>query len=145
MYKSSLHLSVERVHAPPSKTEEDDGNEVGNIPDLPPHLQKKIKKLHLDDFDKLLGLQARSANPVNRIMGSFMGPLMRMIRVPVYLARVLFHVSTWRDPFLSFWVLLLLISVFFILIIFPWRLFFLVSSTVCLGPQVSTSIWLRCV
>lgn len=95
-----------------------------------------MKKLQLDDFDKLLGLRARSGNPVNRIMGSFMGPLMRMMRVPIYLARVMFHVTTWRDPYLTFWVFLFLIALCFILIIFPWRMFFMVSSVLCLGPQV---------
>ena len=127
---------MERVDAPASKSNDsgEQKSEKGAMSDLPPHLQKKMKKLQLDDFDKLLGLRARSGNPVNRIMGSFMGPLMRMMRVPIYLARVMFHVTTWRDPYLTFWVFLFLIALCFILIIFPWRMFFMVSSVLCLGP-----------
>jgi hypothetical protein len=144
--KLSLHVASELVHAPPrlqqvdvSIPENDAYASTGMTApsvEIQNRARKKAKKIHYDDFDKLLGLQSRSANPVHRIMSSFMGPLMRMIRVPVYLMRISFNVTTWRDPFLSFWVLVMLITMCFILIIFPWRSFFFLASALCLGPQV---------
>jgi hypothetical protein len=94
------------------------------------------RKAVYDEFDRLLGLQSKSANPVMRIMSSFMGPLMRMMRVLVFLFRIMFHVSTWRDPFLSFWFLVFLSILCLILIVFPWRSFFFLVIAASLGPQV---------
>jgi hypothetical protein len=147
LYKWSMGVSVEMVHAPPRLehrgTVSLDGLDTASTgmtapsPEVMASVMKRSKKVATDDFDRLLGLESGSANPIHRIMSSFMGPLMRMIRVVVYLLRVAFNVSTWRDPYLSFWVLVLLCFVCVLLIVFPWRMFFLVTSSVCLGPQVS--------
>jgi C2 domain len=143
LHKFSKSISVEMVHAPPRlETSTSFGDNLAapgmTAPsrELQEKMTKKIKKHLYDDFDKLLGLSSGSSNPVYRIMSSFLGPLMRMIRIAVYLMRISFNVSTWRDPYLSFWVLVMLISLCLLLIVFPWRMFFLVSSVVCLGPQV---------
>lgn len=139
VYKSSMNISVERVAVPARKDNTCDltnGN-YNSIDSLPPNFQKKVKKAPLDDFDKLLGLQSKSANPVLRIMSSFMGPLMRILRVPVYIVRVGFNVTTWRDPYLTFWIFAALVVLCFVLIVIPWRSFFLVSTSLCFGPQVS--------
>ena len=144
LHKFSRSVSVEMVHAPPSFEKKDTFDNIMSTGmtapsrELQDKMIKKAKKVVFDEFDKLLGLQARNANPVHRIMSSFMGPLMRMIRVGIFLIRISFNVSTWRDPYLSFWVLMLLSSICFVLIFFPWRAFFLVASVVCLGPQVSS-------
>jgi hypothetical protein len=145
LYKASRGVSVELVHAPP-RTElvfpSQDSATSGITPPSPAvqaSVSKRARKIQYDDFDKLLGLQTRSANPVHRIMSSFMGPLMRMIRVGVYLVRISFNATTWRDPYLSFWILVLLSVLCLILIVFPWRSFFFLTSVVCLGPQVSRS------
>jgi C2 domain len=144
LYKFSGSLSVEMVHAPPI-LEKSGSSITDNVassgmtmpsPALQDKMAKKTKKMIHDDFDKLLGLHSGSSNPVYRIMSSFLGPLMRMIRVGVYLTRISFNVTTWRDPYLSFWVLVMLVSLCLLLVVFPWRMFFLVSSVVCLGPQV---------
>ncbi|EEC44253.1 predicted protein [Phaeodactylum tricornutum CCAP 1055/1] len=43
--------------------------------------QEKLgKKAIYDEFDRLLGLETRTANPVLRIASAFLGPLMRIIR-----------------------------------------------------------------
>jgi hypothetical protein len=142
LHKFSRSISVEMVHAPPisEKTDTVDSAAPSGMTapsrELQDKMTKKAKKLMYDEFDKLLGLHSRNANPVHRIMSSFMGPLMRMIRVVIFLVRISFNVSTWRDPYLSFWVLMMLCSLCFILIFFPWRAFFLVASVICLGPQV---------
>ena len=143
LHKFSRSISVEMVHAPPTLEKKDNIDSIVSSGmtapsrELQDKMSKKAKKLMYDDFDRLLGLQSRNANPVHRIMSSFMGPLMRMIRVAIFLLRISFNVSTWRDPYLSFWVLAMLSSACFLLIFFPWRAFFLVTSIICLGPQVS--------
>lgn len=101
--------------------------------------KKKKKKLQWDDFDKLLGLRERHPNPVFRITSAFLGPLMRMFRITLYAVRVSFNVSTWRDPFLSFWVLAILMMLFVILFFFPWRAFLFITGWISLGPQVCWS------
>jgi hypothetical protein len=137
VYKTTMNISVERVAAPPPNkfTGGDTSGRSGDV-DLPPNFQKKAKKPPLDDFDKLLGLHSKSANPVLRIMSSFMGPMMRILQVPVYVIRVAFNVTTWRDPYLTFWVFVSLVLTCLILIVFPWRSFFLLFTSLCFGPQV---------
>lgn len=145
--RASFGLTKEFVHAPRlsgSKTDITESTGSGTTKSNEPQMSdavavpsKKTRRFQLDDFDKLLGLQTRSANPVHRIMSSFMGPLMRMIRVTLYIVRVAFNVTTWRDPYMSFWVLVMLASLCFILAIFPWRSFFLLATLLLLGPQVS--------
>ena len=61
----------------------------------------KKKKIPLDEFDKLLGLHTKNLNLVQQIASGFLGPLMRMIRILVYITRVSFNVATWQDPILS--------------------------------------------
>lgn len=148
LYKFSLGVSVELVHARPraehrgpESTDGIDATATGMTspsPEVLANVKKRAKKVTCDDFDKLLGLESGSGNPIHRIMSSFMGPLMRMIRVAVFLIRVSFNVTTWRDPFLSFWVLMTLTFSCIILLVIPWRFFFMVSSMILLGPQVST-------
>ena len=150
LYRLSGGISLELVHASPravtasKKSADSFDNTLSTSstgmtalsPGLQAKMNKKARKLAYDDFDKLLGLESRNANPVYRIMSSFMGPLMRMIRVGVYAVRLSFNVATWRDPYLSFWILVMLSFVCLILIVFPWRAFFTLTSVVCLGPQV---------
>jgi hypothetical protein len=99
------------------------------------------KRSHYDEFDKILGLQSKTANPVLRITSSFLGPLMRMIRIGLYMIRVAFNMATWRDPYFSFWILCFLVIQTIVLLIFPWRPFLFISSFLCLGPQVRKMIW----
>jgi hypothetical protein len=143
LHKVSLRISQELIHERPqahrvgaTSFTDNQSSSAATKEQIPP-MSKRAKKLQLDDFDKLLGLQSRTNNPINRIASSFLGPLMRMIRVGVYLIRIAFNVSTWRDPFLSFWIFVFLSTLCVILVFFPWRSFFLLASLVCLGPQVS--------
>lgn len=146
--KVSRGIAVELVHAPPTlaapKNEtlsslqgSSSTGMTAPSAELQAKMNKKARKLAYDDFDKLLGLQSKGGNPIQRIMSSFMGPLMRMIRVGICLVRLSFNVTTWRDPYLSFWVLVGLSLICLILIVFPWRSFFGLLSIICLGPQVS--------
>ena len=145
LHKLSGKVSVELVHAPSvidigsGGSNDIDGSGMGGESDDAMQDQisaLKKRKAVYDEFDKQLGLQSRSPNPVFRLMSSFLGPLMRMIRVFVFIFRISFHVSTWRDPFVSFWVLVALALLCLVLIVFPWRSFFLLLVLVLLGPQV---------
>jgi hypothetical protein len=93
------------------------------------------EKKHFDDFDKLLGYRLKNPNPIVRITSSFLGPLMRIIRIVIYAVRISFNVCSWRDPYLTFWVFAFLCTLAFVLLIFPWRTFFFLASLVLLGPQ----------
>lgn len=143
LHEVSLHLADELVQVPIKWLDDSapNGAEADMMADDNDNVQgsgskKKKKKLRWDDFDKLLRLRERHPNPVFRITSAFLGPLMRMLRIFIYAVRVSFNVTTWRDPFLSFWVLATLILLFFILLIFPWRAFLFLAGWVSLGPQV---------
>lgn len=139
MHKMSKGIALERVITVPGARkygpepgEEDKGKKKkGSKEDV------LAKKSHYDEFDKVLGLQSKTANPVLRITSSFLGPLMRMIRIFLYVTRVIFNMATWRDPYLSFWILCFLVTQTILLLIWPWRPFLFISSFLCLGPQVS--------
>lgn len=139
LHKISKGVSVEMVHPPVAV---DGAEAMGSLSVTTDAVKAQLeaikkKKVYYDEFDKMLGLQTRNPNPVLRIASGFLGPLMRMIRILVYLMRVSFNMATWRDPYLSSWMFLFLSVVCFILVIFPWRTFFFVTSLLCLGPQVS--------
>jgi hypothetical protein len=150
LHKFSLGIAVETVHSPPTGRLEMVGVD-GMAASAATSSTAKVtmdalrkKKIPLDEFDKLLGLQVKDLNLVQRIASGFLGPLMRMIRIVVYLMRVSFNVATWRDPILSYWAFLFLSVLFVILLFFPWRAFFFLVSLVLLGPQVSPSRCLPC-
>lgn len=94
-----------------------------------------MKKVYWDEFDRALGLVSRTSNPVLRVTSTFLGPLMRMIRILIYVVRIVFNISTWRDPYASFWVFIYLTGFIIFLYIFPWRPFFFLSTILCFGPQ----------
>jgi hypothetical protein len=145
LHKITNSLSVELV-TPPAYAEDstlnagasasdDEANDGTGMPQPSQALIAKKRKLINDEFDKLLGLNAKSANPLNRILSSFLGPLMRIIRIVLFIMRIAFNAATWRDPYLSFWILCALILLCLTLMVFPWRSFFFLSTLICLGPQ----------
>mmetsp|Transcript_120204 Transcript_120204/g.245696 ORF Transcript_120204/g.245696 Transcript_120204/m.245696 type:complete len:456 (-) Transcript_120204:2772-4139(-) len=134
LHRASKNISVEHVHFPPPKLQSQLGKEINAKGPAGDVLTAKEKK-HYDEFDKLLGYRLKNPNPIMRITSSFLGPLMRIIRIANYAFRISFNISTWRDPYVTFWVFMFLFGLAFILLIFPWRTFFFLSSLVLLGPQ----------
>ena len=139
LHKATFQVSVERVH-PPTNEDEDAEIVSATTTENENRLEQEIEALKkrkavYDEFDKLLRLQTRTANPVLRVMSSFLGPLMRMLRVFIYLFRISFHITTWRDPILSFWVLVALCALTLLLIFFPWKSFLLFTTFLSFGPQ----------
>ena len=134
LHRASKNISVEHVYFPPPQLQTKLGNEVNAKGPAGDVLTAKEKK-HYDEFDKLLGYRLKNPNPIVRITSSFLGPLMRIIRISLYSFRISFNVCTWRDPYLTFWLFSFLCTLMIVLLIFPWRSFFCVSSMVLLGPQ----------
>lgn len=138
LYKLSRNVAVEFVHSGPQNAGEDVDIDTGMAP-LPKELKQKMalkaKKAQADEYDKILGSTVSYTNPIQRIMSSFMGPVMRMMRVFIFIARICYNLSAWRDPILSFWLLVILVMLFFISLVFPWRSFFFLTSIAAMGPQ----------
>jgi hypothetical protein len=136
LHRATKNISVEHVHFPPPHLQMNlgkDYNAKGPASDV---ITAKEKQ-NFDEFDRMLGFRTKNPNPILRITSSFLGPLMRIIRIVVYATRIGFNVTAWTDPYLTFWVFAFLTTVAFILFIFPWRTFFLLSTAILLGPQVS--------
>ena len=134
LHRASKNISVEHVHFPPPNLQANlgmDYNAKGPAGDV----MTAKEKQNFDEFDRMLGFRTKNPNPILRITSSFLGPLMRIIRIVNYAARIAFNVTAWTDPFLTFWVFAFLCSVAFIFLIFPWRSFFLVTTLILLGPQ----------
>ena len=144
LHKFTQSLSMDKVFArtlsyrPHSPTD----GEFRSVIDVPHDEQRKkrSKRIPLDAFDKRLGYRSRHSNPVTEIKSSFLGPLMRIFRILCCAVRVAFNVGVWNDPYMSFWVLCFLILTMIVLIMFPWRLFFLTVGIACFGPQVRCRI-----
>mmetsp|Transcript_32962 Transcript_32962/g.36741 ORF Transcript_32962/g.36741 Transcript_32962/m.36741 type:complete len:1024 (+) Transcript_32962:145-3216(+) len=134
LHRASKNISVEHVHFPPPQLQTQLGKEVNAKGPAGDVLTAKEKK-HYDEFDKLLGYRLKNPNPIVRITSSFLGPLMRIIRIAIYAVRISFNVCSWRDPYLTFWVFSYLCTLTFVLLIFPWRTFFFLTILVLLGPQ----------
>lgn len=142
LHKITRSVALEIMHPPPDMGQAADAKESLSKKDKAAADTQdaqisslKRKKLQLDEFDRMLGLQSESRNPITRITSTFLGPLMRMFRVFIYLFRIAFNVSTWRDPYMSFWVCLALVVWCILLVWFPWRTFFLLVTVATVGPQ----------
>eukprot|EP00934_Nitzschia_sp_Nitz4_P007018 Nitzschia sp. Nitz4//scaffold3_size479765//447923//451003//NITZ4_000189-RA/size479765-augustus-gene-1.629-mRNA-1//-1//CDS//3329551025//7008//frame0 len=134
LHRATKNISVEHVHfpSPQAQTNLDPNyNAKGPAGDV----MTAKEKQNFDEFDRLLGYRSKNLNPILRITSSFLGPLMRIIRIVVYATRIAFNVSAWTDPFLTFWVFAFLVTSAIVLLIFPWRVFFFTSTLVLLGPQ----------
>jgi len=98
-----------------------------------------------DEFDRLLGLKQISSEekyggmPVQhmiaKLKSEYQGPVMRMINTGLIMTRIMVNVFIWKDPILSFWLLLFLILLMFILAFFPWREVLLLVGFIAFGPQ----------
>merc|ERR1712176_304985 len=76
-----------------------------------------------------------SPNPVKSFRAEYCGPFMRSVRVMNVMIRITTNIFIWKDPLLSFWVLVFLLLLAFTLIIFPWRWILFLLGTVLFGPQ----------
>jgi hypothetical protein len=134
LHRATKNISIEHVHFPPPHVQSQLGKELNAKGPAGDVLTAKEKQ-HFDEFDKLLGYRTKNPNPIVRITSSFLGPLMRIIRIVIYAVRISFNICSWRDPYLSFWIFAFLCVLAFVLLIFPWRTFSFLATLVLLGPQ----------
>ena len=80
--------------------------------------------------------QSKIPNPIAALTAEFLEPVLKIQRWYLLAVRSSFNIFVWKDPYLSFWILVTLCALMVFLILFPWRLFFLVSSVIIFGPQV---------
>jgi len=97
--------------------------------------QDSKKSLLLSENEKMQGLQTKYGNPLIAMTAKFLEPVMRCLQVYLSIVRAGFSVATWKDPYMSFWILIGLIFLMIFLIVFPWKLFFLIIGIVSFGPQ----------
>jgi len=110
--------------------EEGDGGK-----DVLANLLGSYNKGGLDDFDKRLGLRTRPTNPMKALGNEFVSPIIRMMRILLKIVRVVVHIFTWKDPYLSCCFLFFLLLTTIASAFFPWREFMFFVGLICLGPQ----------
>lgn len=91
----------------------------------------------IDDSDQgIPGAQANKfTNPLAALSAAFLEPVMNVFNVYLLTVRSVFNIVHWRDPYLSFWFLVLLSVLVVTLALFPWKSFFFLSGLLCFGPQ----------
>ena len=86
------------------------------------------------EMRKMIGL-AGSSNPVTARLSDYMGPILSILQLQNQLARTMYNIWTWQDPFASFWATWLLLIAIVISITFPFRLVAFGAGIVFVGPQ----------
>ena len=86
------------------------------------------------EMRKMIGLAA-SSNPVTARLADYMGPILSILQLQNQLARTIYNLFTWQDPFASFWATWLLLIAIVISVTFPFRLFTFAAGIVFVGPQ----------
>jgi hypothetical protein len=81
--------------------------------------------------------QTKLTNPLAAFSASFLEPIMKAIEVYLLIVRGAFNAFNWKDPYLSFWIVIFLVIAMVILALFPWQKFFYAAGIICVGPQVS--------
>lgn len=93
------------------------------------------------EIEKLLNLGTySSSNMIVSRAAPYVAPLLGAALSFLGVFRSAFNVFTWRDPYMSFWVSVFGLLVTIILFYFPWRLFFLVTGCIVVGPQVRYAV-----
>jgi len=94
--------------------------------------QKDVNK----DMERILHTGSYShSNPVISRVGLYLTPVVGGALSFLCLARSIFNILTWRDPFLSFWISLIGSVLALVLFIFPWRWMMLIVGFIAVGPQ----------
>eukprot|EP00542_Grammatophora_oceanica_P012079 CAMPEP_0194028418 /NCGR_PEP_ID=MMETSP0009_2-20130614/2385_1 /TAXON_ID=210454 /ORGANISM="Grammatophora oceanica, Strain CCMP 410" /LENGTH=1176 /DNA_ID=CAMNT_0038667807 /DNA_START=154 /DNA_END=3684 /DNA_ORIENTATION=+ len=117
----------------------DDRTHVVKHPDAQYFGASRKSKKNKDAFDELeknleVGVHSSSNLIISRV-GSYLEPLIGATMPWLCLARTTFNIFTWRDPFLSLWVVVYGVIATVILFYFPWRMFFGIAGMLVVGPQ----------
>ncbi len=98
----------------------------------------------IDNSDKgIPGLQVNKfTNPLAVLSAAFLEPVMNVINVYLLAVRSIFNLTNWRDPYLSFWILVVMVFFMIFFALFPWRTFFFCTGLILFGPQVRSYLLL---
>ena len=80
--------------------------------------------------------QSKFPNPIAALTAEFLEPVLKIQRWYLLAVRSFFNICIWRDPYLSFWILVSLFAFMLLLLVFPWRIFFFAAFCIAFGPQV---------
>ena len=86
------------------------------------------------DAERLLKINATS-NPVAKRLNPIMAAGMKILGIGLSSFRAVYNMLMWKDPNLSYCVVMLLFCLMIVILIFPWRPFFFISGIAGLGPQ----------
>lgn len=86
------------------------------------------------EMRRMIGLTG-SSNPVTARLSDYMNPILSILQLQNQLARTVYNIWTWQDPFASFWATWLLLIGIVISVTFPFRLFAFVAGIIFVGPQ----------
>eukprot|EP00591_Stephanopyxis_turris_P003782 CAMPEP_0195526904 /NCGR_PEP_ID=MMETSP0794_2-20130614/28232_1 /TAXON_ID=515487 /ORGANISM="Stephanopyxis turris, Strain CCMP 815" /LENGTH=947 /DNA_ID=CAMNT_0040657693 /DNA_START=380 /DNA_END=3223 /DNA_ORIENTATION=+ len=108
-------------------------DEVFSIPRAPTTTENEYKTM-VNSMEKTLGMKSQR-NPILGAMDGVATPILLAIRCGLRVFRAVFNLFMWKDPILSFWLLIICICLLVLLIVFPWRPFMFIVGVVLLGPQ----------
>ena len=103
-------------------------------------IQEEEEQLYLsnrkDEYHRLLSLgkYAHSSLIVSRIT-QFVQPMLEMAQIGIFINRTLYNILTWRDPILSYWIVVIGTVLVVCLHCFPWRILFGLAGIYLVGPQ----------
>lgn len=86
------------------------------------------------EAERLLQINVTN-NPIAKKLNPIMGAFLKLIDIELCTFRALFNILMWKDPFLSFWMTLIVFFLMVVLLVFPWRYFFFITGFIGLGPQ----------
>merc|ERR1712194_316352 len=121
MHKASKRMFDDRLFIV-DKTESITGNALG------------IGAITEETLNQLIGTN-NLKNPVMSLVAEYGAPALEMLKIGLSVWRAGFNLFTWRDPFLTFIFFVGAILLLFVLLVFPWRLFFFVMGLGAVGPQ----------
>lgn len=72
---------------------------------------------------------------VTRKMSEFISPVLGIMKLILGFGRSVTNIFLWKDPYLSFWFCLFLLSMIALLLVFPWQMFLGMIGILGFGPQ----------
>uniref|UniRef100_A0A7S0C0Z0 Uncharacterized protein n=1 Tax=Proboscia inermis TaxID=420281 RepID=A0A7S0C0Z0_9STRA len=94
---------------------------------------QKIKRVAATKVTKSLRMKSKMS--INNTISFFFGPLISVLEIFLAMLRSCYNLFAWKDPYLSFWFVLVLVLFRVISEFFPWQIFFGLLGAYLIGPQ----------
>jgi len=107
----------------------------------------KVQRAHLHLFDDRVFIAEdraeakrqlkinNSVNPLQKMINPWVASILKILEYELSAFRAIFNIMFWKDPMLSYWVMVILCCLMILVLVFPWRRFFFVVGILLLGPQ----------